>query len=317
MSDTCDFFDTPILFIVFNRIEETKIVFERIRRCKPINFFIAADGHRIDRDGERELCEAVRNWILSNIDWECTVKTMFNDQNLGCGRGPSQAISWFFTHVSEGIIIEDDCAPNDSFFVFCSDMLKRYRLDDRVSAISGNNFQPLQPMDIRENYYFSVFPSSWGWATWRRAWLGFDFGIGNWNDLNRRTILGFLFNELPYQVWWKNQFEWMYYNQPQDMWDFQFHFLSMSRRQLAIIPTVNLVSNIGHGSNGTHFRDDTSLLANIPTVEIEFPLEHPDLMRRNYKADVYVQRLLFGEVEQVGILRRLKRFVKRMISYKV
>jgi hypothetical protein len=114
----------PILFIIFNKTRETQSVFNVISRQKPAILFVFADGPRSDRPGEHEKCIYIRNWILEHIDWECEVKTLFFEENIGCGQGPSKAISWFFKHVSEGIILEDDCLPNDSFFRFCEENLE-------------------------------------------------------------------------------------------------------------------------------------------------------------------------------------------------
>ena len=162
-------YQLPILLIIFNKVNETQQVFSAIRRQKPERLYIAADGPRPEKPGEAETCKAVRKQVLESIDWECDVQTMFREQNVGCGRGPSEAISWFFSHVPEGIILEDDCLPNDSFFRFCAELLPIYRDDKRISIISGNNFQPVQPMDIEFDYFFSIFPSTNGWASWNSS----------------------------------------------------------------------------------------------------------------------------------------------------
>ena len=303
----------PVLFILFNKVEETKLVFNAIRSYKPDYLYISADGPRLSVVGEKERCEEIQAWVLAHVDWDCTVSTFFRKENVGCGKGPSQAISWFFSQVEEGIILEDDCLPNESFFDYCSVLLEKFRYDTRISAISGNNFQPGNTTDVPTDYYFSVFPSSWGWASWRRAWTGFEFTISQWEAGNKNRLLKYLFYEAGYRLWWKNQFDWMAINQPEDMWDFQFHFLSMFRQQLAIIPRVNLVSNIGHGVHGTHFNDPGSSLANLPTYELVFPLRHPSLVTRNYQADVYVQNLLFGRTEPVTMYKNTKRLIKKIL----
>ncbi|GAB3993178.1 hemolytic protein HlpA [Spirosoma daeguense] len=308
-------FSVPILFIIFNRLKETQAVFNAIRLLQPEHLFIAADGPRYHIVGEQVKCTIVREWVVDNVDWPCSIHTLFRDQNIGCGKGPSEAISWFFEHVEEGIILEDDCLPNSSFFAFCEELLTKYRNDERISAISGNNFQPVQPMHLSYDYYFSIFPSSWGWATWRRAWKGFDFTISSWPTINKKDVLVNLFVDKKYALWWKRQFDWMYKNQPQDMWDFQFHYHSIQKKQLAIIPKANLVSNIGHNSNGTHFQDPNSLISKLPTYNIEPQLRHPNEVLRNYEADVYIQDLLFGQVEIVSNVKRVKRAIKKAIQF--
>src|SRR5688572_27481072 len=107
--------DTPILFIVFNRPDTTEKVFERIRSVQPRKLFIAADGPRLNHATDRTRCAAVKS-IVSQIDWPCELHTLFREQNLGCGKAVSSAISWFFEQVEQGIILEDDTLPRKSFF---------------------------------------------------------------------------------------------------------------------------------------------------------------------------------------------------------
>src|SRR5258708_18548382 len=124
--------ETPVLYLVFNRPEETKLSFASIRNARPKYLFIAADGARKEKPEEEELCHSVREYILKNIDWDCAVKTLFHKDNLGCGRAPSSAISWFFEQVDMGIIIEDDVVPNHSFYRFHSELLERYKNNKQV-----------------------------------------------------------------------------------------------------------------------------------------------------------------------------------------
>ena len=105
-------------FLIFNRPDTTQQVFDVSPKGRPTRLYIAADGPRLDRAGEKEKCEAARA-IATDIDWDCRVETLFRDENLGCGTAVSEAITWFFNHEEEGIILEDDCLPEPSFFSIC------------------------------------------------------------------------------------------------------------------------------------------------------------------------------------------------------
>jgi hypothetical protein len=155
-------FNTPILFMIFNRPDTTRVVFEEIRKIKPTLLYISGDGPREDRQGEKELVDEARK-IATAIDWPCEVKTLFQEKNLGCKYAPSQAITWFFNQVEEGIIIEDDCVPHPDFWRFCEELLAKYRTDERVMMITGDNFQNGNShFKPQESYYFSGIPSIWG-----------------------------------------------------------------------------------------------------------------------------------------------------------
>ncbi len=149
-------FSTPILFLIFNRPDHTKKVFLKIKEARPTQLFIAADGPRDSVDTDKLLCVQTRE-IINLIDWECNVKTLFRDQNLGCRYAISTAIDWFFEQVEEGIILEDDCLPDPTFFTFCEAMLSKYRVDEEIFMIHGNNYQRKQAK-TEESYYFSKIP---------------------------------------------------------------------------------------------------------------------------------------------------------------
>jgi GT2 family glycosyltransferase len=156
----------PVLLIVFRRPDATRRVCATLRQARPEKLFVAADGPRPNRPDEAEQCREARR-IATAVDWPCEVKTLFRDDNLGCGRAVSSAIRWFFDQVEEGIVLEDDCLPEASFFPYCAELLARYRHDTRVMHIAGYN--PLPHGYGDGSYYFSRLMQCWGWATWKRV----------------------------------------------------------------------------------------------------------------------------------------------------
>ena len=178
--------NTPVLFLIFNRPETTEIVFSVIRKAEPPRLYVAADGPRPDYPNDAESCEIVRA-IATDVNWDCKVKTLFRDQNLGCKLAASKAIDWFFEQELEGIILEDDCLPDQSFFWFCQELLGKYRDDTRIMHIGGTNFQ-FGKERTKYSYYFSRYAHVWGWASWRRAWKFYDVEMKNWRDCRKLSI---------------------------------------------------------------------------------------------------------------------------------
>ena len=91
--------------------------------------------------------------IIEQVDWECEVKLLYREENIGCRAAISSGIDWFFRHVDEGIILEDDCLPSKSFFRFCQDLLEKYRHNDRVMQINGS-FYLDNLISSKESYYY-------------------------------------------------------------------------------------------------------------------------------------------------------------------
>lgn len=277
--------NTPILFLVFNRPDTTKQVFQRIRDARPPRLYIAADGPRKGREGEGQKCEQVRE-ITTNIDWDCEVKTLFRNENLGCKKSVSGGIDWFFDNEEVGIILEDDCIPNDSFFRFCEVLLSKYKDEENVMSISGNNFQPKQRTE--DSYYFSKYMHCWGWATWRRAWKNFDLEMQDWPKLKNELILADLFSSKHAENYWSNIFD-RVYDGKIDSWAYIWQYSIWKEDGLNILPEKNLVSNIGFGEEATHTKNSNSKSANMFTDELESPLKHPSQIIIQQKADKYTQ----------------------------
>lgn len=303
-------FKTPILFIVFNRLETTQKVFNVIKRIKPDFFYIVADGPRLNRSEDLTQCLEVKNYIIDNIDWDCEVKTLFREENLGCGYAPYTAITWFFSHVDEGIILEDDCLPDISFFPYCEELLEKFR-DDNIAIISGCNFSHDKNQD---SYLFSAIPYTWGWATWKKNWLQYDYEIKKWGSINKNEYLKYLFNDIEFRLFWKKIFDDIYKTPPNDIWDYQFFFSCFLQRQLSVVPSSNLVSNIGHGAHATHTFDIDSKQANVATDSLIFPLKHPIKKERNKVYDIYLQELCFGRIKYIPIRKRFSRLLKKVLS---
>ena len=299
---------TPVLFLIFNRPDTTQKVFNAIKQAKPKQLFVAADGPREAKEGEKEKCEQARK-VIKQVDWNCEVKTLFRDKNLGCKIAVSSAIDWFFENVEEGIILEDDCLPSQSFFWFCRELLEYYRHDTRVLHIGGTN--PIDLIDTSNRYYFSKYNRIWGWATWKMAWKYFDYKIKHWPELKKEKIHYYFFNykEAKY---WENIWDKIYQNKI-DTWDYQW-FLCRLIQGKAIIPCVNLVSNIGFGTDSTHTTDSNSSLSDLQKGEIVFPLLHPAYMAEDKIRDEIWSKNILRNKLLIDRIKNKLLFLRRILK---
>ena len=302
-------FKTAVLFLVFNRPDTTLKIFNAIRDLKPSRLYLASDGPRKNIDGEKEKVDAVRK-IVTAVDWECDVKTLFREKNLGCGVGVSEAITWFFQNEKEGIILEDDDLPHKDFFTFCESMLDRYRNNHEIFSISGNNFQN---GNIRgeASYYFSKYFHSWGWASWRRSWEIYSREILFWPQWKKSIEWKKKFPNNIERNYWKKIFD-MIYETDFDSMAYPFNACIMYRDGLNIIPNVNLVSNIGFGDNATHTTKENIFISNIKLQGLE-KIVHPKSIKINEEADNYVFEWVFGG-KNLRFFRRSYLFIKKILG---
>jgi hypothetical protein len=301
-------FETPILYLIFNRPELTEITFPSICSIKPKKLFIAADGPRIDNQYDEFNCKHVREFVLSKIDWNCEVHTLFREKNLGCGKAVSSAISWFFNHVDKGIILEDDCLPNKSFFYFSQNLLIKYQNNPKINHISGFNFQ-LGYRHNKNDYFFSNYTLIWGWATWKRSWINYDFDM---------TDFDIFYSSYKY----KNLFSQSLYlevkNKIIDTWDVQWQYVNIKNKFIAIQPKFSLIRNIGFSKNATHTQGKEPYFLKITEYgELKENLTHPVIIKINWIADFFTAYRVYN-LKQIRLVRVLinnyyKYFLKRKI----
>lgn len=300
----------PVLLLIFNRPEVTLRVFNVIRTVKPNVLYIAADGPR--NINEKEVCDDTRR-ITENIDWDCKVHRLYRTKNLGCRDAVVDAINWFFNNEEAGIILEDDCVPDVTFFTFCDSLLSVYKNNTVVKTISGSNFL-FSKNENFDDYFFLNYPLIWGWATWKRTWISIDWSKQiSKSDLSNKIDLSFANNR--FRLWIKNLIFQFYNDTSTDniIWD--VHLLSSILIQdgLSIIPSKNLISNIG--VNGTHQFENNKA--------INTPLEHIDISKFNYskkiEVDKNIQKIFMQNVVDIYMKRpslinqiksKLIRFVK-------
>ena len=307
MSNTGSFTNrTAVLFIGFKRYEESKAVIEAIRAARPPRFYFACDGARPDREGEAEDVEKVRS-LAKLVDWPCEFKTRFSEKNQSVRFGPPAAIDWFFEHEEEGIILEDDCVAVPTWFRFAEEMLEHYRHDERIWTIMGNNLMTEWVNTNDDSYYFSAhgYGAYWGWATWRRMWKKYDLNMTEWPALRDSGLLDghFLSNGERDEAYGLLEASW---NGKIHSWDFQLDYGRWMHGMLNIIPTVNLIQNIGFGDASTHTGNDLDPRNKEDIGEMTFPLAHPRFVLVDNRRDL----AYFEKYIEPSPLRKFKNLVK-------
>jgi hypothetical protein len=300
--------NAPVAFFIFNRPKLTAKVFEVIRQSRPNKLFIIADGPRPARPGEAEKCAATRA-VVEQLDWDCEVFRNYSEVNLGCGQRVSTGITWVFEQVESAIILEDDCLPHPTFFPFCEQLLEKYRNEPKIMSISGTNWLG-QWKPEQQSYHFFFCGGFWGWATWRRAWQGYDYEMKLWeNKKIREQIQDFIGNEQAFK-WYAQIFSQAYRGEI-DTWDYQWIFHCFLKSGMEVVPAVNLISNIGFGEAATHTKNPDDVRSNLPQHSMLFPLEEPKELGidREYGRQVGKKLSINNH-----LLVRLKNKIKRWLA---
>lgn len=282
--------NTPVVLIVFNRPNTTLRVFEKIRQIQPKELFIIADGPRSGNESDLTKCSQVLD-IVNNVDWDCKILTKIAKSNLGCGINVSSGISWVFEQVDKAIILEDDCVPDLSFFPFCEELLIKYNDHTNIMNICGSNIYYPSTRKNSNSYYFSGYFSTYGWATWKRAWNKFDFSPTT--EFTCETIKNFFGKNNIASEYWLYIFHNLRKNIRKSIWDCQWTLSCWSCSGISIKPYVNLVENIGFGADATHTKGD-SYVKDVPALSLELPLKHPNKIIIDDDSDRYFEKAAYG-----------------------
>lgn len=271
--------DIAVLILFFNRPALLEKVFEQVKQAKPSRLYLYQDGARENRPDDVINMQKCRD-VVANIDWECEVHRNYQEKNSGCDPSEYLAQKWMFATEEMGIVLEDDDVPSQSFFPFCKELLDKYKNDQRISMICGMNncgVTEYCPYD----YFFSTSGSIWGWATWKRV-------IDEWG-----TRIDFVDSayevDLFVEAYKKRLFAKKLVNHYKKCNDSGIAYYeaimsgnALPQSRLNIVPTKNMICNIGFTGESTHGAASFELLPrglrrifNMKTHECEFPLKHP------------------------------------------
>jgi hypothetical protein len=307
---------TPVVLFIYARADTARQVLDAVRRVRPARLLVVADGasdadRAPDADGATDVTHAVgaARALIEEVDWECELLSDFSPRHQGLKRRVESGLDWAFGEVQEAIVLEDDCVPDPTFFRFCEELLARHRNDDRVMAISGNNFS--SDLAARaDRYRYSRYPLIWGWATWRRAWRCYDPAMSRWPELRDSGWLEELLGDRHAAGYWSHLFERTYTEG--GSWDYAWVLACWLHGGLSVVPDVNLVTNIGFRADATHTRSAESAFANLPTAEARFPLRHPATVVRDADGDRFLEDVLFSGnlVRMFERLRQARRLAR-------
>lgn len=254
---------TATLIVAHRRVETAQEVAKAVIDAGITDVWAWVDGPRTSVEAEQTAAVVS---LLESRDWPGEFHLLENHSNHGVARAVPAALDWVFAHRAEVIVLEDDCVPSPEFFEFAIFMLKRYRDDPRVALVSGTRIAPPLSADSTAAYEFSIFPLIWGWATWRDRWGNYRHDIRGWRrefGLGQLVAQGGLLH-----AWdWYRLFNSVADEDPWS-WDYQLTYMLWSQHQLAVIPPVDLVRNVGFGDLASHTAIAPSYAPEPPSAAI-------------------------------------------------
>ena len=300
--------NTPVVVFLYRRPAHVNELLVRLQLVRPARIWLVADGPKDTT--EKSLCEQARQAAQGGISWPCKIERFYADTNLGLKKRIETGLDQVFEREEEAIILEEDCHPTPNFFLFCEAMLKKYRNEPKVGAISGNCFLPKKQL-VATDYYFSRYVHIWGWSTWARAWRAYDRSRWAWPKQGFRNL--FPNAEKTEEAYWNRIFGRMASGEL-STWDYSWISWFWMQGWVSITPAQNLVRNVGFGPDATNTRD----------VLVKTGMEREDLLSAPFqgpmeiKADTELDRavLLNHLLQQEGRLSFWPR-IRRSLAKRV
>jgi len=277
----------PILLMTYRRVVSTLSILQLLKNFNQKKIYIFQDGLKSDHHKVEyfETKKIIKKFIKSNKNIK--FKFISPKKNLSQKFNLPYALSAVFRKNETAIILEDDCIPSKDFFRFCNLLLLKYKNDNRISQISGNNFLNFKKFKRRndDSYFFSKFTSSWGWATWKSRWNCYDSEIKIWPKVNKEKWLNdILLNKKSIEFWTKAFSR--RYNLLDDDWDRAWTFVNFTSNRLNIFPNKNLISNVGNDNFALH--SNPKKWNNLKIEAMKFPLIHPKIICYDREVDSFL-----------------------------
>ena len=291
-------FNIPVVIVVFNRPDVTSRLLACLEKIQPTELYVISDSARDHIKDEAEKVKKVRS-MVDDVSWQCNVHRNYASENMGCMRRVSSGLDWVFSKVDRAIVLEDDCIPADDFFYFSEEMLDKYKDDERVMSISGTRLYPKQAL-VGTSYTFSKYSICWGWATWARAWRLYDGSLENYKIIKNTDYLSCYLNSYRAFIYWKFILNKVYLGKI-NSWAYRWMFSHWINNGLSIVPSKNLVKNIGVGNDATHTRDKNAFLCQS-SHSLSKPFKGPNTVFCDVKMDRWIENNFYSK----SLLARFK-----------
>ncbi len=274
-------FDIPVVLFMFKREKAVEVV-KRIGCVKPKKLYIIADGGRTP--AEIEECRNCRKAVEKAIVWECEIIRNYAETNRGVFENIGLGAKWVFEHEDKAIFLEDDNLPSVSFFQFCKEMLEKYIDDERILWICGTNYLGNKRYTTC-SYYFTRHMMPCGWASWSKKFSKYyDPFIADCDDEKLCENIKYIMRNdklyRQYKYFWRSEKCRIDSGLKPLSWDYQMDFAIKSNDLLGIVPSANLIKNIGvdqFSIHGGHSTKDTmtNRFCSMELYELDFPIIHP------------------------------------------
>lgn len=294
----------PIALFVYNRPQHTERTIKFLQQNElaiESRLFIFSDGAKTAQDVDK--VAEVRS-IIKKVDGFKSVKIFEKKENSGLANSVIEGVTKLITDYGQVIVFEDDLVTSPHTLTYFNEGLNLYRDEERVMHI-GAYMYPLKVNDLPQSFFFRA-ATSWGWATWARAWKNFEPDIDTLiSKFDHQKKTAFSIDST--MNFWKQMQE--FKKGKNNSWAIRWYASIFLKNGLTLNPSQSLVNNIGHDGTGVHsgINDIYNVVINPKPIT-----EFPDIIQEDKKAYQAIKSFLANR--KGNLMIRVKRFVKEKLA---
>lgn len=294
----------PIALFVYNRPKHTERTIKFLQKnnlARESRLFIFSDGAKTSN--EEENVAEVRA-IINKVDGFKSVKVFERKENAGLANSVIEGVTKLIKDYDQAIVLEDDLVTSPHTLSYFNDALNRYRDEVKVMHI-GAYMYPLKAEGLPQSFFYRA-ATSWGWATWGRAWKNFEPNIETLiKQFDKKKKSAFsIENKMNF---WKQMLE--FKKGKNNSWAIRWYASIFLKGGLTLNPSQSLVNNIGHDGTGVHsgINDIYNVVINPKPIT-----EFPEVIEEDKKA--YQSIKSFLSTRKGNMVLRVKRFVREKLA---
>ena len=253
----------PIVLFVYNRpwhTEQTLCALAENELAKDSTLYIYADGPK--KNSSQEELNKIKETraVLRKKNWCKEIHIIESEKNKGLANSVIKGVTEVVNDYGKIIVLEDDLITSKGFLNYMNNGLARFQDRQEVMQISGHCF-PIDNISKNNTSFFVPLSTSWGWATWKRAWGKFDSKASGYEILKSDELLKKEFdldNSFPYSTMLIKQME----SDRIDSWSIRWWWAIFKKKGITLFPDKSLVKNIGFGIEGTHTQGNDPFILN-------------------------------------------------------
>ncbi|WP_121812517.1 glycosyltransferase family protein [Mucilaginibacter kameinonensis] len=294
----------PIALFVYNRPDHTRRTISYLQQnllADESRLYIFCDAAKTDADKPK--VEQVRQ-LANDVSGFKSVKVIVREHNLGLAESIISGVTQLVYEYGKVIVFEDDLLSSPYTLQYFNDALAKYANQEQVMHIGAYMYN-LHDKTLPETFFYRA-ATSWGWATWARAWKNFEPDVDKLIDQFDNLKIARFSIEGKMNFW--KQIE-QFKAGKNNSWAIRWYASIFLKNGLTLNPSQSLIQNIGHDGTGVHSNNEDMYHVQMARKQVT---QFPDVLQENEQAYKAIKHFLANR--KGTLLQRVRRFVKQQMG---